>query len=281
MGAMTDEVEEEREEIIPGVARALSPLVRRILATNASARTGLGTNTYLVGIDEIVVIDPGPDDASHRRSITGCGGDRIRWIMLTNGTPDHAEGAEALRAETGAEILASPKLSSVPVDETVTDGYTLVGTEFRLTVHATPGTCPEAICLELPEERLLFTGDLIVEGLSMAVVPPAGDMVDYLASLASMAKMRLQRLAPAHGYIIEQPKAAFASWIEHRLAREGEVLAAVGSLNPATVDAITDEVYSGLSADQRELASGTVRAHLDKLVGDGKVSATGDAYEPS
>lgn len=279
METMTDEVEEEvREEIIPGVARALSPLVRRILATNPSARTGLGTNTYLVGIDEIVVIDPGPDDAMHRRSITGCGGDRIRWIMLTSSRPEHAEGAEALKAETGAEILASPKLSGITVDETVDDGYTLVGTEFRLKVHYTPGTAPEAMCLELPEEKLLFSGDLIVEGSSMAVVPPEGDMAAYLESVAAMQKLRLQRIAPGHGYIIEEPKVALQELVDHRLAREAQVLDAVASLDTATAEAITDEIYDSPTGDLRDLGLGTVEAHLAKLKSDGEVKVKAGVY---
>jgi glyoxylase-like metal-dependent hydrolase (beta-lactamase superfamily II) len=279
METMIDDVEEEaREEIIPGVARALSPLVRRILATNPSARTGIGTNTYLVGIDEIVVIDPGPDDSSHRRSITGCGGDRIRWIMLTNSRPEHAEGAEALKAETGAKILATPKLSGIAVDEIVDDGYTLVGTEFRLRVHYTPGTGPEAMCLELPEEKLLFTGDLLVEGSSMAIVPPDGDMAEYLASLAAMQKLRLHRIAPGHGYIVEEPKVAIQALIDHRRARENEVLEAVGSLDAASIDAITDMVYDSPTGELRDLGAGTVEAHLAKLVTDGKIKVKAGVY---
>ncbi|MDH3753525.1 MAG: MBL fold metallo-hydrolase [Acidimicrobiia bacterium] len=279
---MTEELEEEvPEEIIPGVARALSPLVRRILASNPSVRTGFGTNTYLVGIDEIVVIDPGPDDAEHRRSITGCGGDRIRWIMLTCGDPEHAAGAEALKAETGAEILASPKLEGIAVDDTLDDAWTLVGTEFRLKVHYTPGTTPEAISLELPEEKLLFTGDLVMEGSSMAIVPPHGDMTAYLESLATMKGLRLQRLAPAHGYVLEGAKDELQAVIDHRLEREAQIAAAVGSLDPAGVDAITAEVYGSLDEERHELAAATVVAHLQKLLADGTVKARGGAWLPT
>ena len=91
---------------MPGVARALSPLVRRIVAPNPGMMTGPGTNTYLVGIDEIAVIDPGPDDATHLDAIAGCGGDRIRWIVCTHTHPDHSPGAAGLKERTGAEVLA-------------------------------------------------------------------------------------------------------------------------------------------------------------------------------
>src|SRR3954468_1745559 len=94
------------EQLVTGVAKALSPLARRILAPNPGVFTGPGTNTYLVGIDEIVVIDPGPADESHLAAIVGCGGDRIRWIPLTHTHADHSPGAEGLKERTGAELLA-------------------------------------------------------------------------------------------------------------------------------------------------------------------------------
>ena len=271
------EPEPEREEIIPGVARALSPLVRRIRATNPSVHTGDGTNTYLVGIDEIVVIDPGPDDASHRRSITGCGGDRIRWIACTSSDPEHSGGVAALKEATGAVVLAAAPLDGVKIDAVLDDGETLVGTEFRLTAHHTPGTSPEHLALLLPEERLLFSGDLIVEGSSMAVVAPTGDMKAYLGSLAAMRKLRLQRIAPAHGHIIENPAEALDEYLAHRGEREDQILAALGN-GSSTVDALVTSVYGELDDTRRELASGTVLAHLQKLAADKRVRRRKDNW---
>ena len=92
--------------LVPEVASALSPLVRRIVCNNPGMMTGPGTNTYLVGVDEIVVVDPGPDDAAHLDAIAGCGGDAIRWIVCTHTHPDHSPGAAGLKARTGAEVLA-------------------------------------------------------------------------------------------------------------------------------------------------------------------------------
>ena len=93
-------------DLAPGVASAISPLVRRLVAPNAGPMTGAGTNTYLVGVDEIVVVDPGPDIASHVDAIVGCGGDRIRWIAVTHGHEDHAAAVTTLATRTGAEVLA-------------------------------------------------------------------------------------------------------------------------------------------------------------------------------
>ena len=104
---MTDDTTvEEPKPLVYGVAGALSPMVRRIVADNPGMMTGPGTNTYLVGIDEIAVIDPGPGDDAHLDAIAGCGGDRIRWILLTHTHEDHSPGAAGLKKRTGAEILA-------------------------------------------------------------------------------------------------------------------------------------------------------------------------------
>jgi glyoxylase-like metal-dependent hydrolase (beta-lactamase superfamily II) len=110
------EPDEVPRPMVPGVASALSPLVRRILAPNPGLMTGPGTNTYLVGIDEIVVIDPGPDDEGHLDAIAGCGGDRIRWIVCTHTHPDHSPGAAGLRERTGAEVLAFDSRDGLEVD---------------------------------------------------------------------------------------------------------------------------------------------------------------------
>ena len=102
--------------IVIDVATALSPLVRRITAGNPGKMTGPGTNTYLVGIDEIVVIDPGPDDPAHLDAIAGCGGDRIRWIVCTHTHPDHSPGAAGLKERTGAEVLAYEERDGLEID---------------------------------------------------------------------------------------------------------------------------------------------------------------------
>src|SRR5207244_161756 len=122
-----------------GVASALSPLVRRILAPNPGVMTGPGTNTYVVGIDEVVVIDPGIDDDSHLDAIIGCGGDRIRWIVCTHTHPDHSPGAARLKERTGAEILAFESRDGLEIDAPLTEGDRIEATEFRLTAVHTPG----------------------------------------------------------------------------------------------------------------------------------------------
>lgn len=262
---------EVREEIVPGVARALSPMVRRILATNPSPKTGLGTNTYLVGIDEIAIIDPGPLDKDHLDSICGCGGDLIRWILITNDEAHHAEAVAELKERTGAKVLA---MADIERDGKLVEGDQIVGTEFRLTVRHLPGPSPLNIGFMLEEERTLFSGDLILEGSSAPILPPAGDMAQYFESLDSLKKYRLKRIAPAHGYLIENPKEVLAEYIEHRTAREKQVLAAVGG-GAGRVEDVAEVIYGDLEDDEIiELAHGTVHAHLLKLKSDGAVKGS-------
>lgn len=269
---MTDQIEEEeevREEIVPGVARALSPMVRRILAINPGPRTGIGTNTYMVGIDEIAVIDPGPMDQNHLDAIIGCGGDLIRWILVTNETDEHAGAVKALAEQTGAVVMAF--CDGVDCDEKLTDGQQVVGTEFRLTVKHLPGPSAQNIGLMLQEERMLISGDLIIDGPSVAIDPDrGGDMAAYIESLESLKKLRLKRIAPAHGYVIEEPKVVVQEYIDHRVAREGAILKALGS-ETMQVDELVHSVYGELDDEVAAMAAGNVLAHLLKLRSDGKV----------
>ena len=183
--AVSDPALDHPKPIVYGVASALSPMVRRIVCENPSSMTGPGTNTYLVGIDEIAVIDPGPDDEGHLEAIAGCGGDRIRWILLTHTHPDHSPGAVGLKERTGAQLLAFGRgpQGDLPVDGTLADGDTIEATEYHLRVLHTPGHASDHLCYLLPEERTLFTGDHIMQGSSVVIAPPDGDMTAYLASL--------------------------------------------------------------------------------------------------
>ncbi|QGG96546.1 MBL fold metallo-hydrolase [Actinomarinicola tropica] len=195
---MTDEeIDDVPPPIVPGVARALSPLVRRI-ALDVGGEAG--ANTYLVGIDEIVVIDPGPDVADHRDAVAGCGGDRVRWIVCT-GAVD-SSGAAALAAATGAELMAVDGVGAEGATATLAPGDTILGTEFRLTVLDAPGVAAPRACFFLEEERVVFAGDYLE-------VDPAPEVVDadaYVAMVTSLRRRRLRGIAPAAGHLIEDPQ---------------------------------------------------------------------------
>jgi len=268
--------------IVYGVASALSPMVRRIVAENPGMMTGPGTNTYLVGIDEIAVIDPGPGEASHLDAIAGCGGDRIRWILLTHTHEDHSPGAVGLKKLTGAEILAfgpGEGKGKVRLDGTLGDGAVIEATEFHLTALHTPGHASNHLCYLLNEERTLFTGDHIMQGSTVVIGPPDGDMAAYFASLEKLKTIRprLRAIAPGHGHLIEDPMATIDEYIEHRRAREKQVLDVLRSRGTATVARIVEDIYTDVAPELHPVARRSVWAHLRKLADDGE--AKGDRFD--
>jgi glyoxylase-like metal-dependent hydrolase (beta-lactamase superfamily II) len=269
-------------DLTPGVASALSPLVRRIVAPNPGPFTGPGTNTYLVGIDEVAVIDPGPDDRGHVDAIVGASmKERVRWVVLTHTHPDHAPATARLVKATGAEVVAFAKRdkddSGIVPDRLVGDGDTIEGTEFGLDVLHTPGHAPNHLCFYLEEERMLFTGDTVLEG-TWSVVNPArgGDMAQYFASLERLKKLRLRWLAPGHGDALIEPRVRIDEYLKHRKRREQQILQHLKKHGQAKVQEIVAALYGtqDLPEPLVEAAGWQVYAHLLKLKTDGKVLGT-------
>ena len=275
----TDPPADERPPLVQGVASALSPLVRRIVAPNPGRMTGPGTNTYLVGIDEIVVVDRGPDIESHLDAIAGCGGDRIRWIVCTHTHEDHSPGVAGLKARTGAEVLAFDARDDLEIDRPMADGDVIEATEFVLRAIHTPGHASNHLCFLLEQERMLFSGDHIMEGSTVVIAPPDGDMGAYLRSLDRLTSLRprLKSIGPGHGHLIEAPAAKIEEYVTHRLAREAQVLDTLGRTGTTTIEALVKEIYADVPEALHVMAGFSVWAHLRKLVDDGKV--TGDALD--
>jgi glyoxylase-like metal-dependent hydrolase (beta-lactamase superfamily II) len=267
--------------LVPGVPSALSPLVRRIVAPNPGLMTGPGTNTYLVGIDEVAVIDPGPADDGHVDAIVGASmRDRVRWVLLTHTHPDHWPAARRIRDETGAVIAGFPKPPKadefdLKLDRILEDGSTIDGTEFRLEALHTPGHAPNHLCFFLEEERFLFTGDHVLNGTTTVVNPKrGGDMIEYLASLERLRKIkRLARIAPAHGAVIEEPKACLDEYVAHRKMRERQIVKILKA-RPTKINDIVDQLYTDTPEGLVEMARRQTHAHLLKLKAEGKVEGS-------
>jgi glyoxylase-like metal-dependent hydrolase (beta-lactamase superfamily II) len=276
-----DEEQPQPSRLVPGVPSALSPLVRRVLAPNPGLMTGPGTNTYLVGIDEVAVIDPGPAVDSHIDAIIGASmRDRVRWVLLTHTHPDHWPAAARIREETGAVVAGfgkAPKADNfdLKLDQVLDDGSTIEGTEFRLEAMYTPGHAPNHLCFFLEEERLVFTGDHVLNGTTTVINPQrGGDMIQYLASLERLRKIkRLARLAPAHGEVIEDPKGCLEEYVAHRRMRERQILKLLQQ-GPTKIPAIVDVLYTETPEGLIEMAQRQVHAHLLKLKTEGKVQGS-------
>jgi glyoxylase-like metal-dependent hydrolase (beta-lactamase superfamily II) len=234
--------------------------------------TGPGTNTYLVGIDEVAVIDPGPADADHVDAIVRCASaDQIRWILLTHFHPDHAPGADLLRKRTGAEVVAATRRHTpVVVDRAVADGAAIEGSEFRLTAIEAPGHAQHHLCFLLEDERALFTGDTVLDGTTSVITPDGGDMAAYLTTLDRLAALRPRRIYPGHGGVIGDAVDRIEMYAAHRRAREAEVLAYVQAA-PQRISELVATIYPELDDALRPVAEWQVHAHLIKLRADGLV----------
>jgi glyoxylase-like metal-dependent hydrolase (beta-lactamase superfamily II) len=268
--------------LTPESPSALSPLIRRVVADNPGLMTGPGTNTYLVGIDEVAVIDPGPDLAPHIDAIVGASMlERVRWVLLTHTHPDHWPAAGKIRELTGARVAAFapfPKADEVTIelDIELHDGDTIDGTEFRLEALHTPGHAPNHLCFWLDEERVLFTGDHVLNGTTTVVNPQrGGDMIQYLASLERLRKLRrVAKICPGHGDVMEDPTAVLDEYVAHRKLRERQILKLLKA-KPATIPRIVSTLYTDTPEGLIEMARKQVHAHLLKLKTEGKVSGSG------
>jgi glyoxylase-like metal-dependent hydrolase (beta-lactamase superfamily II) len=259
----------------PGQTSQLSPLVRRIIAPNPGVMTGPGTNTYLVGNDEIAVVDPGPDEPSHIEAILREGAGRIRWIVVTHTHEDHSPAATPLARVTGAQLrgVAAPDdfyqdLIFKP-DVALSDEPLLQTPEFSLRAVHTPGHACNHYCLLLEQEGMLFTGDHIMNGSTVVIIPPSGDMKDYLDSLEKLKSLPLRSLAPGHGELMPEPVAVVDGIIRHRLTREAKVARVLAEAG-GTLDELVERAYDDVPRAMFPMAKYSLWAHLLKLARDGR-----------
>ena len=269
-------------DIVPGEPKRLDRLVTRITAPNPGAMTGPGTNTYLVGTEEIAVIDPGPAADTHVQNILAEGKNRIRWILCTHTHLDHSPAASALKAATGAQLLGRP----APAGQDATfrpdrvlehgDRLSIAGATLRA-LH-TPGHASNHLCYLLEETRMLFTGDHVMQGSTVVINPPDGNMRAYLASLESLLAEDIAIIAPGHGYLIGAPHQEIRRLVAHRLARERKVRLALERLRQASLEQLLPVVYDDVPERMHRWAARSLTAHLDKLVADGVVRAKGSGF---
>ncbi len=266
---------EARSQLAAETCVSVAPGVRRIVAGNAGMMTGPGTNTYLIGSREVAVLDPGPDDARHLDAIVAAAGAAIRWIIVTHTHPDHSPLAQPLARRTGARLIGLPPPGDDRQDPTFApqhlpaDGECLSVGEQRLVAIHTPGHASNCVCYLLQSERMLFTGDHVLEGVSPVILPPDGDMSAYLHSLDKLQSHDFERIAPGHGGIMERGKEVLAALRAHRLAREDKVLRSLRRAGAATLDELTPMVYDDVAAERHRWARLTLEAHLIKLAREG------------
>lgn len=271
-------------------APSSQPAFRTVTAANSSPFTLDGTNTYLLGRNRVIVIDPGPDDPAHVSAVlerAAAHGGEVALILVTHGHGDHLGAAAAVAA--GGTLPAHDakagmhSIPSVPIrrwgggQSPLVDGETVEEGDVSLRVLYTPGHAADHVVFYWEAERVLFSGDLILGAGTVVLQPRDGALEEYLASLERVAHLDMAVIAPGHGPLIEDPAARVAGYLSHRRMREGQVLdaLAVGARTPGEIVGV---IYADLDPALHPAAENTVRAHLLKLVREGRARREGNRY---
>ena len=266
----------QMETIVPGIAVTVAPMIVRITAPNPGVMTGPGTNSYIVGKDRLVLVDPGPEIESHISNLADAVRGRLDWIVCTHTHLDHSPAARALKAATGARIAGrltkqdSRQDSTFEPDRILEDGDTIAVDGVTLRAVHTPGHASNHLCYLFEQQKLIFTGDHIMQGSTVVIGPPDGDMQAYFASLEKLFSLDLATVAPGHGRLITTPHDEVRRLIAHRLKREEKVLGALGRKSPATLDELLPLAYDDVPEKLYPPARRSLHAHLIKLAREGR-----------
>ncbi|MEL6211381.1 MAG: MBL fold metallo-hydrolase, partial [Pseudomonadota bacterium] len=278
-----------------GKAEQVEPLVKRVLAPNPSPYTYTGTQTYVVGQTggpDCAVIDPGPNDPAHIEAIMETvGGRNILAIMCTHTHRDHSPAAAPLAEQAGAPVVGCAPLvlqtdlprsdeafdTTYAPDRVLEDGEAMRGTGWTLTAVATPGHTSNHLCFALEESGALFTGDHVMGWSTSVVIPPDGDMGDYMASLEKLMAREDSVYHSAHGAAITKPRQLVRGMIGHRRQRESQILRLLGE-EARAVSAFIPQMYKGLDERLIPAAEMSVTAHLLDLEKRGQVALEGEIW---
>lgn len=268
-------------EIVPGEVVEIAPDVRRITAPNPGVMTGPGTNTYILGDDELTLIDPGPEIDAHRDALLAAVGKKLRWILCTHTHRDHSPLARALQAATGAQVLGygivpddGRQDEGFKPDRALSDDDVVDCGAYRLRAVHTPGHASNHLCYLLEDRGVLFTGDHVMQGSTVVISPPDGDMQAYLDSLERLLTLPIGALAPGHGHVITAPQDEVRRLIAHRLRREEKIHAALAIAGPSTLEELVRVAYDDVPERIHHVAMRSLHAALIRLEKNGRAAHT-------
>ena len=263
-------------------------LIKKITANNGGVFTGNGTNTYLIGSDDITLIDPGPNDAEHIEKILSLGGDKIKRILVTHTHKDHSPAALPISKKLNIPMFGRlvdrdsewEDETFVP-DTVLSHGDTISTNEYTLETIHSPGHASNHLCFYLKDQKCLLTGDHIMDGSTVVIAPPDGNMTAYIESLKLLESYDIDYFAPGHGEFMQEPSKTIQSIIRHRLSRESKVLRCIENNKDQDIDELLLSVYDDVPDILHPIARMSLLAHLIKLEGDGKILQTDNTYSLS
>ena len=260
-------------------------------AKNKSLLTFNGTNTYIVGKKEIVIIDPGPEDINHYKNIIDfVSNKKVTHIIITHSHDDHCYLAEKLSNFTKASVFGFGRRKqkrskflkkkilnkefSFPFSEQkiyhpssfLEDQQEIKFNDFTLEIIYTPGHLSDHICIAYKEKKIIFTGDHIMGWSSSVIIPPDGDMTKYIKSLEKLSQREENIYYPGHGLPIENGKEICKKYIDHRLLREKNILNLFNSNKNLSIDEITKCIYPKIDKNLYDFAKLNVFSHLISLM---------------
>jgi len=280
--------------LTPNQVQEVAPGVRAVAADNPGPFTFKGTVSYIVGRDQVAIIDPGPDDPSHVAALLeAVRGETVTHVFVTHTHRDHSPAAAMVKAATGATVLAQgPHRLARPLhtgevrrldasadldfrpDVALVDGETVSGQGWTLEAVTTPGHTANHMAFAFREANLLFAGDHVMAWSTTIVAPPDGAMTDYMASLHKLARRSEPLYLSGHGAPVRDAPRYVQYLIRHRQAREGSILHRLAK-SEADIPTIVRAVYIGLDPRLAGAAALSVLAHMEELVARGAVITEG------
>lgn len=274
-----------------GKVDQVSPLIRRVIAKNPSPFTFHGTGTYIVGTDDVAVIDPGPLLDSHITALErALKGNRVSHIVITHTHRDHSPAAQNLKdmtgaptygfgphgsghLETGDELEEGADRDFDP-DVRVRNGDAIQGDGWTLEAVHTPGHTSNHLCYALVEENSLFSGDHVMGWSTTVVSPPDGNMWTYMNSLKRLSVRKEETFWPTHGPPIFRPQKFVAALLAHRYEREEQIMACLAD-GLSTIPQIVNLMYADVGQHLHAAAARSVLSHLIHMVETKRVHCDG------
>ena len=298
---MADDIPFDKDfNLVPGKPDRVMPGVRRLLCNNPSPFTFKGTVSYIIGEGQVAIVDPGPDDPAHIAALLDAvRGETVTHIFVTHTHRDHSPAVPAVKAATGALVLAEgrhrpsrllnvgepPRMegsndTDFKPDRALKDGEMVQGEGWAVEAVATPGHTANHMAYALKDKGVLFSGDHVMAWSTPVVAPPDGSMGDYMASLDKLRARPEQIYFPGHGGAVTNAPRFVAAYILHRKAREAAIVRQLEK-GESDIPSLVGAIYASLDPRLTRAAGMSVLAHLEELVArrvvatDGPPSITG------